>query len=252
MSVALITGASSGIGRSFAGHLAAAGYDLVVVARDTARLEALAAELSAAHGVAVEVLPADLADAKQCLVVEERLADGARPVDLLVNNAGFSLRKPFIANAADEEERMLDVLVRAVLRLSHAAAVAMADRGRGAIVNVSSIAGFVPRGTYSAHKAWVTFFSEMLAAQLAPRGVRVMALCPGFVRTEIWERAGRDPHRVPSWAWLDVDELVVSALRDLERGKVVSVPSLRYKAARTLARVAPRRLLVRRAVRSKI
>ncbi len=151
----------------------------MLVARDATRLEALAAELGAAHGVEVEVLPADLADAKQCLVVEERLADPARPVDLLVNNAGFSLRKPFIANSADDEERMLDVLVRAVLRLSHAAAVAMAARGHGAIVNVSSIAGFVPRGTYSAHKSWVTFFSEMLAAQLAAKGCTGHGSVPG-------------------------------------------------------------------------
>jgi len=243
---ALITGGTAGIGLAFARHLAAAGHDLVLVARDDARLAEVARTLGAAHGRDVDVLAADLSVPEACRRVELRLGATDRPVDLLVNNAGFGLRKPFLVNDIDEEERMLDVLVRAPMRLSHAAARAMSSRGGGTIVNVSSIGGWIPRGTYSAHKAWLTTFSEALSAQAAASGVRVMVLCPGFVRTEFHQRIGGGRgERLPSWAWLDVDELVASALEDLAKGVVVSVPSLRYKAARFLLRHAPRRALVR-------
>lgn len=240
----LVTGASSGIGLAFVRRLAARGDDLVVVARDCDRLEAVAAELRAAHHVEVEVLAADLADPAACRRVEERLAQAEGPVDLLVNNAGFGMRKPFLANDVEDEERMLDVLVRATLRLSYAAGRAMSERGSGAILNVSSIAGYLPRGTYSAHKAWVTAFSEALARQLRGSGVRVMALCPGFVRTELWQRMGaKHLERIPPWLWLDVDDVVSTGLADLDRGKVVSVPSARYRVVRFGLRHLPRRVL---------
>ncbi len=242
MSTALVTGATAGIGREFAVQLAAKGDDLVLVARDTARLDALADELGANHGVAVEVISADLSDRAALERVAERLRDPARPVDLLVNNAGYGLGSPFVDTTVEDEERLLDVLVRAVLVLSHAAAGAMADRGSGRIINVSSVAGLLTSGTYAASKAWVTTFSESIAAQLAPRGVGVTALLPGYVRTEFHERAGIDKKRTGPF-WLDAPDLVRQALVDSERGRVVSVPSPQYKAVVGIVRHLPRVLL---------
>ncbi|MDN5718067.1 MAG: SDR family oxidoreductase, partial [Janibacter sp.] len=238
MSTALVTGATAGIGREFAVQLATKGADLVLVARDTARLDALAAELGAAHGVAVEVISADLSDRAALERVAERLRDPARPVDLLVNNAGYGLGTPFAETAIEDEERLLDVLVRAVLVLSHAAAGAMVGRGSGRIINVSSVAGHLTSGTYAAAKAWVTTFSESIAAQLAPRGVGVTALLPGYVRTEFHQRAGIDKKRTGPF-WLDAPDLVRQALADSERGRVVSVPSPQYKAVVGLVRHLP-------------
>ncbi|CAM4126399.1 SDR family NAD(P)-dependent oxidoreductase [Janibacter anophelis] len=243
MSTALVTGATAGIGREFAVQLAAQGKDLVIVARDTARLEALAAELTTAHGVAVEVLPADLCDRAQLERVAERLRDESRPVDLLVNNAGYGLGSPFVDTDVADEERLLDVLVRAVLVLSHAAARSMTARGHGRIINVSSVAGHLTSGTYAAAKAWVTTFTESIAAQLAPQGVRATALLPGFVRTEFHARAGIDQGERSGPFWLDATDLVREALADSERGRVVSVPSPQYKALVAALRHLPRGLL---------
>jgi uncharacterized protein len=244
-STALITGATAGIGLAFARQLAAQGHDLVLVARDRARLESTAEELRAEHGVRVEVLAADLTDRAQLAIVEARLAATDQPVELLVNNAGFGLRHRFLANDIEQEQAHLDVLVVAVLRLSHAALGAMVERGHGGIINVSSVAAFLPRGTYSAAKAWVNSFSEWAHHEYAERGVRVMALCPGFTKTEFHERmdVGRDS--VPSFLWLEVDALVATALRDYAKGKVISIPDARYKAIAAASRVVPNGLLQR-------
>jgi uncharacterized protein len=242
---ALVTGPTAGIGRSFAHALAGRGYDLVLVARDRDRLDSLAAQLREAYGVEVEVLPADLADRDAVATVEARVADPDRPVALLVNNAGFGHKAPFAENSVDDEQQMLDVLVTAVLRLSHAALKPMLARGGGAIVNVSSVAGFLPRGTYSAAKAYVTSFSEWLDLTYRDRGVRAMALCPGFVRTEFHERMGVSQGSAPAWMWLDADRLVQDALADLDRGKSLSVPSRRYKVLTAVARYTPRSALAR-------
>ena len=188
MSTALVTGATSGIGLSFAHQLAERGHDVVLVARDRVRLENVSDELRAKYGVGTEILVADLADRAETGKVAERLADQLRPVDLLVNNAGYALKKRFLDNDITEEEAVFDVLGRAVLVLSHAAARAMRERGHGAIVNVSSVAGQITSGTYSAVKSFVTVFSEGLAAELAGTGVTVTALLPGFTRTEFHER----------------------------------------------------------------
>jgi len=240
MPIALVTGATAGIGLAFAEQLAREGHDLVLVARDRQRLEQVAARLRERWQVDVEVLPADLTARQQLAEVEARLAaDAPQPVDLLVNNAGASLRKPFLANTIDDEERLLDLLVRAPLRLSHAALPGMVSRGHGAVVNVSSVAGWLPRSTYGAAKAWVTTFTEGLAVQLSGTGVHVMALCPGFVHTEFHERAQLKMDGVPEWLWLDAAPLVDAALSDLRRGKVVSVPSARYKGISVAARHAP-------------
>ena len=237
MTTSLITGATAGIGHEYAVQLAARGDDLVLVARDSARLEEVAEELRRTHRVEVEVLVADLTDREQLATVEARLADHDRPVDLLVNNAGFGLKKRFLDNTADDETAMLEVLVTAVLRLSHAALGAMAERGHGGIINVSSVAAFLPRGTYSASKAWVNSFSEWAHLEYGPRGVKVMALCPGFTKTEFHERM--QVKRGEGFMWLDADFLVRTSLEDFEKGRAYSVPGAQYKTIVALARHAP-------------
>ncbi|HXH80480.1 SDR family oxidoreductase [Nocardioides sp.] len=243
MTSALITGATAGIGLEFAHQLARRGHDLVLVARDEARLAAVADELRAAYAVEVETLPADLVVPEQCARVEARLADRGRPVDLLVNNAGFGLKKRFLDNSVDEEQAMLDVLVTAVLRLSHAALGPMTERGRGGIINVSSVAAFLPRGTYSATKAWVNSFSEWAHNEYRPHGVKVMSLCPGFTKTEFHERM--EVKRGDGFMWLEPEFLVKTALEDFDKGRVYSVPGAQYKAVRALTRVIPSVVLQR-------
>ncbi len=246
MATALITGGTAGIGAEFARQLAARGDDLVLVARDGERLAGFATEIEARYRVAVEVLAADLSDRGQLALVGARLADDTRPVDLLVNNAGFGVNQLFLGGDLDAEQRMLDVLVTAVLRLSHAALPGMVARGTGGIINVSSVASFIAGGTYSAAKSWVTVFSESVDRQLAGTGVTVTALCPGFTHTEFHQRAEMDVDHLPDWMWLDAPDVVRAALSDFHRGKPVSVPGAQYKALSTLARYLPRPV-VRRA-----
>ena len=245
MPTALVTGATAGIGLAFARALAARGTDLVLVARDVERLEAVAAQLRAARGVAVEVLPADLADRAQTQRVADRAGSRDAPVDVLVSNAGFGPALRFLAADVADEERALDVMVRAVLVVTRAAAGAMVERGRGTVITVSSVAGFAPLGTYAAAKAWATTFTESLAGELRGTGVTATALCPGYVRTEFHERAGIAVGRRRGPAWLDADAVVATALRDADRGVVVSVPSALYRAAVTAMRLVPRRVLQR-------
>ena len=236
---ALVTGPTSGIGRSFARALAARGHDLVLVARNEDRLAETADELRSTYGIAVEVLPADLVDRAQLAKVEARLADRGEPVRLLVNNAGFGLRGRFLDNDLALEQAQLDVLVTAVMRLTHAALGSMLAEGRGQIVNVSSMAGFLQRGSYSAAKSYVTKLSQWAHHEYAGQGVQVMAVCPGFVRTEFHQRLGSDTDSAPRLLWLDPDRLVAEALVDLDDGKALSIPSKRYKAIAVVVRVVP-------------
>jgi uncharacterized protein len=245
--VAVVTGASVGLGAAFARELCRQGYDLVLVARDSAHLDEVAVELRRSGGE-VETLSADLATDAGCDAVAARIVAAERPVDLLVNNAGKGMYEPFGARPLADEEGMLDLNVRAVLRLSHAAIRAMRTRGQGQIINVSSVASLVPRGfgaTYAASKAWVTAFSEDLSQQLGGTGVRVTAVCPGFVHTEFHQRAGVGRADVPDWMWLDADEVVRTALADAARGKPVSIPGRQWKTMIGLSRSMPRPALRR-------
>ncbi|MET9516062.1 SDR family oxidoreductase [Streptomyces sp. NPDC002994] len=243
MTTALITGATAGIGAAFARRLATDGHNLVLVARDTERLREQATELHDLHGIEAEVLTADLSTDAGIAAVEERLSDRRHPVDLLVNNAGFGNKGRFLEVSMADELTMLKVHCEAVLRLTAAATAGMKERGRGGVVNVASVAAFVPRGTYGASKAWVVQFTQGAARDLAGSGVRLMALCPGFVRTEFHERAGMGTDNIPGWMWLDADKLVAAAMGDLARGKTVSVPDPRYKALMGAVKLAPRGLL---------
>jgi uncharacterized protein len=248
MPTALITGATAGLGAEFAQQLAARGYSLVLVARDHDRLLSNAADLKQRYGSSVEVLQADLITDTGCQAVSERISDVQRPIDMLVNNAGFGMYKVFGTGDIEDEERQLDLNVRAVLRLSHAAVRAMTGRNTGKIVNISSVSAFVPRGsnaTYSASKAWVTMFSEALAVQLQGTGVTVTAICPGFTHTEFHERAHADMSHVPERMWLDAADVVREGLEDVDKGKPVSVPSRQYKTLVTASRTIPRPILRR-------
>ncbi|MEU7586522.1 SDR family oxidoreductase [Micromonospora sp. NPDC049230] len=242
---ALITGATAGIGAAFARRLAADGWHLVLVARDATRLAEMAGEVSATHGREAETIAADLSTDDGCAIVERRLTDGS-PVHLLVNNAGISLNKPFLRSTAEDEARLLRLNVHAVMRLTLAALRQMTERRNGAVINVSSVAGFgtaMPGSTYSASKAWVTNFSESVGLSARPFGVRVMALCPGYTRTEFHQRAGINMSKTPEWMWLRAEDVVTDALRDLGKGKMVSVPDWKYKVAVAGMRHAPRRLI---------
>ena len=242
MATSLITGPTAGIGRGFADAFARKGYDLVLVARDEGRLRTVADDLSREYGVACEVLRADLSERADVDRVAVRLADPDRPVQALVNNAGFGLDRSFLRSAVEDEQRSLDVLVTAVLRLTHAAVPGMVDRGTGMVVNVSSVASWITGGTYSAAKSWVTVFTESLAQELSGTGVRATAVCPGFVHTEFHERAGIDMSAMPEFMWLDVDQVVTQAFRDLATGRSVSVAGPQYKAFSALLRHGPRSL----------
>jgi uncharacterized protein len=243
MTTALITGSTAGIGAAFARRLAADGHNLVLVARDTKRLREQATELHDGHGIEAEVLTADLAGDKGIEAVAGRLGDRKNPVDLLVNNAGFGNKGRYLDVSMADELRMLKVHCEAVLRLTSAATEGMRERGRGGVVNVASVAAFVPRGTYGASKAWVVQFTQGAERDLAGSGVRLMALCPGFVRTEFHDRAGMGTDNIPSWMWLDADKLVAAALHDLARGKTLSIPDPRYKALMGAAKLVPRGML---------
>lgn len=245
---ALVTGASAGIGRAFAERLAADDFDLVVVARRAESLHALADRLRARHGVEAAVLPADLTDPAALARVEDVLRTDRR-IELLVNNAGFGSEGRFHELDLENEVRMLRLNVEAVVRLSHAALGPMVERGRGALINVSSGLGFVPApyfATYGASKAFVTSFSEALSEELSGTGVRVQVLCPGFTRTEFQQVAGTDTTRLPGFLWQEPEEVVSASLEGLRKGTLVVVPGLGNRLSLAPFRGALARTLGRR------
>ena len=247
MGTALVTGATSGLGLEFAWQLAQARHDLVLVARTSERLRQVAEEMRQFAGVQVEVLQADLSQRDELELVAERLREPSKPVGLLVNNAGFGLGQPFVGGDLAREEQALDVMVRAVMVASHAAADAMVRRGRGAILNVSSVAAHNVVGTYSAHKDWVLRFTEGLAVELAGTGVTATALCPGLVHTGFHAAAGIDETQWKDLLWLDAERVVSDGLTAVRRGQVICTPSLRYRSANAILRLAPRWLVRRMA-----
>jgi short-subunit dehydrogenase len=239
MGIAVVTGGTSGIGAEFARQLAARGDDLVLVARNTKRLDEMAAELRAL-GRSVEVITADLSDEKDTARVARRLADTTKPVDILVNNAGFGGLSKVVHPDIAQHHEAYAVMMRAVWMLSAAVAPGMKERGHGAIVNVASTAGQLSMGAYSSIKAWVITYSESLANELHGTGVTVTALMPGWVRTEFHERANIRASSIPDPLWLDAERLVRVSLRDVDRGRVISIPSVRYRLLSWLLRHAPR------------
>jgi hypothetical protein len=244
--VAWVTGASAGIGRAFAEALAQRGHDLVLIARRSDRLASLAQELGARHGAAAEPLVADLGDAAGLEAVASRIANEAPA--LLVNNAGFGTAGPFAGLDPARELDQVRLLVAAVVRLTRAALPGMLARGSGGIVNVSSVAGEAPgpfNATYSASKAFVSSFTEAVHEEVRGSGVRVLALLPGFTRTEFQDVAGVDKSAIPAFAWLEADAVVNECLRDLERGQARSIPSAGYKLVVAAERLAPRALVRR-------
>jgi short-subunit dehydrogenase len=244
--LAVVTGASAGIGKAFCERLAARGYDLIMVARDGNRLESLRQELEGRHGIAVEVFPADLTIDTDVSLLAERLTRSPQ-LALLVNNAGFGTRGTLADASPAQQEAMLRLHIVAPMRLAQAALPVLLRNGRGAIVNVSSVASFLYSAgnvNYCATKAYLTTFSEGLAAEVAGTGVKVQALCPGFTQTEFHQRMKMDPGEVPRWMWMPADRVVEISLRSLERGgPVVCIPGIRYKLMALLLRLLPRRLL---------
>ena len=236
MATALITGGTSGIGADFARSLAARGYDIVLVARDEARLATMAAELP----TAVETISADLGNRDDVARVAARIEDAERPIDILVNNAGFGVHTSLLARDITPFDRAFEVMVRSVIVLGGAAARAMRARGSGRIVNISSTAGFITMGAYSAIKGFVTSYSEGLSNELRKTDVTVTAVCPGWVRTEFHERAGIRTTSIPNFLWVDSAWLVEKSLRDVFRGKVISISSIRYRVLIWFARHAPK------------
>jgi short-subunit dehydrogenase len=250
MATALITGGTSGIGAAFARALAARGHDLVLVARNADRLSEMSTELKERYAISVETIVTDLAVRDEVVGIAERLTSVEQPIDMLINNAGFGIRSRLTDADTTPQEHAIDVMVRAVLILGAAAGRAMRQRGAGTIINVSSTAGFVAMGGYSAIKAWVTTYSESLANELSGSGVTVTALCPGWVRTEFHERAGIRIGSIPDLLWLDADRLVADCLKDVAAGKVISIPSKRYKVLMMICEHLPHRAM--RAVSRKM
>jgi uncharacterized protein len=240
--IALVTGASSGIGDQLARQLAARGHDLVLVARDQGRLEALAKEVEHAHGAHAQVLPADLTDPKQLRAVEARCHDNTAPIDVLVNNAGFGTFGPFHTLDVDAETREINLNVIALVRLTHAAAQEMAPLGRGGILNVSSLAGFQPgpmNAVYGATKAFVTSFTEAVHEELKGTGVSVTVLCPGFTRTGFQAVADVPAGDVPGFMWQEAAEVARAGLDALEKNRAVAIPGSVNKVLGTFSSITP-------------
>lgn len=291
MGTALITGATAGIGLELAWQLAQAHHDLVLVARDRARLETVAEELRQFAGVGVQILPADLSEPGDLARVAERArvsqpdadppiavapaaspadpatATGpvdpvdrlhttaeveARPIDLLVNNAGFAVGQDFVSGSIEQERRALAVMVGAVMELTHAAVPGMVARGHGAVLNVASVTALTAMGTYAAHKSWVRTFTEGLASELRGTGVTATVLNPGLTHTEFHARAAMDESAWPAFAWLQADDVARQALDAVRRGQVICTPSLRYQIANAALRASPRWLVRRVAGRASL
>lgn len=240
--LAMVTGASSGIGKSFAEALAARGTDLVLVARNSTRLEEIATELRTRHGRDVSVLVADLEKPEELAVVEKRLHEDAR-IDLLVNNAGYGVTGAFADLSLDRSEGQIDCNIVALTRLAHAALSTMKPSRRGGIINIASGAAFMPTpgiAVYCATKAYVVNFSLALNEELKNHGVRCLVVCPGFTRTEFQQRANYDSSAMPSFVWQTADECVAEALAAWDRGDGLLMTGLQNRLMMPLLSLLPK------------
>jgi len=240
---ALVTGATSGIGESFTRLLAAKGFNLVLVARDEARLHERAVGLKEKFGAESVVIVADLATEAGCAKVEDYIR--ANEIEVLINNAGFGINKAFTMSDLAKEEEVLKVLVRTPMRLMHVALPGMKERNSGVVINVSSVASFIAGGAYSASKAYLTVLSESLSTELSATNIKVCALCPGFTRTEFHQRGRMKMAGLPNFMWLNSDFLVAKAWKDAISDKPVSVPGWQYKTLVGIISLAPRSIVRR-------
>ena len=238
---ALVTGATSGIGESYSRLLAGNSYNIVLVARDLPRLQERATALESKFGISTHVIQADLATDAGCLRVEKYIAENQ--IDVLINNAGFGTNKAFTMSTLEIEQQLLDVLVRTPMRLMHVALPLMKARNKGIIINVSSVAGYIAGGTYSASKSYLTVLSESLHTELSATNVKVSALCPGFTRTEFHQRGKMSMKGLPNFMWLNSDRLVEQSWRDALKGKAVSVPGWQYKLLVLIVETMPRSIV---------
>lgn len=240
---ALVTGATAGIGESFTRLLAAKGFNLVLVARDEARLHEKAAGLKENFGADSVVIVADLATEAGCAKIEDYIR--ANEIEVLINNAGFGINKAFTMSDLAKEEEVLKVLVRTPMRLMHVVLPAMKERNSGVVINVSSVASFIAGGAYSASKAYLTVLSESLSTELSSTNIKVSALCPGFTRTEFHQRGRMKMAGLPNFMWLNSDVLVAKAWKDAVAGKPVSIPGWQYKTLVALISLVPRAIVRR-------
>jgi len=245
MAIALITGATAGIGAQYARLLAKEGFDLILVARNKNRLASTAKSLNKEFGVKVEVLPADLTKPVQLEKVRKRLSDSKKPIEVLINNAGFGINKSFLVSDLSDEQGLLDVLVTAPMRLTHAVLPIMKKRNSGTIVNVSSVASWIAGGSYSAAKSYLTVLTESLHTELRSTKVKISALCPGFTRTEFHERGRMKMNGLPNFMWLSAEEVVSKSWRDVNAGKVISIPGWQYLILSSISRFGPRPMVRR-------
>ena len=243
MSTALVTGATAGIGESFTRLLAEKGFDLVLVARDNKRLQERAKALSKKYKVEVEVLQADLSVPAQLAKVEKRLSSAKKPIEVLINNAGFGIKDSFLSSNIADEKRLIDVLAKTPMQLMHAVLPQMLDRNSGTIINVSSVASFIAGGTYSAAKSYLTVHTESLHTELSKTNIKISALCPGFTRTEFHQRGKMKMSGLPNFMWLEADRVVSESWRAAMAGKAICIPGWQYKILSTIARFGPRPLV---------
>jgi len=240
----MITGATAGIGLAFARSLAAAGHDLVLNARDAQRLEQVAADLRSASRIDVEILAADLSDRAQCLAVEVRLSDPSRPIEILINNAGFGINSTFLESEASRQAEMINTMIMAPMHLTHSVGLKMKERSKGFIINISSVAGFMAGSTYCAAKSWLNVFTESIHEEYNQNGVNVHAICPGFTRTDFHKRCNQDVSGVPDFFWLTSDYVARKAWEQVLKGKTMSVPTVHYKLLVAVHQFAPRWLVI--------
>jgi len=239
---ALVTGASSGLGVEYVRSLARSGHNIVLVARDGDRLRSVAGRVAEEFGVSVEVLVADLHNPSDVAQVGDRLGDTRRPVRVLINNAGYGIAGNLAESDLSAERNHLAIHVIAPLELTKAALPGMIERGEGRIVFVSSVAGYLARGSYSANKAWGLSMARSLNATYKARGVHVSAVAPGFTRTEFHQRMRMDISAFPEFLWLRAPYVVDRSIRAVETGRAVTIPSLRYKALVAIAALLPKRV----------